>query len=122
MLSKLGQDRECRELPVLVFGLRLTRCMVDMRVIGRVSGHQPSEEAIDDIDPSRRLGHWLSARGGVGYRGRRGLGRVVVPELRMVVPAVVVEFCLPVETQFALGALVDRHLSTPVTRGTRTGD
>jgi hypothetical protein len=96
--------------------------MVDMRVIGRVSRHQPSEEAIDDIDPSRPLGHWLSARGGVGYRGRRGLGRVVVPELRMVVPAVVIQFGLPVETQFALGALVDRHLSTPVTRGTRTGD
>src|SRR6266536_2120928 len=60
----------------------------------------------------RSLVHCLVGRSLDGLPTRLG-DRVLVPELRMVVPAVVVQFGLPGEPQFALRALMDGHRQPP---------
>jgi hypothetical protein len=48
----------------------------------------------------------------LALRGSRLAHRIVVPKLRVVLAAVVLEFGDPGESQFALRALVDRHDSS----------
>ena len=82
--------------------------------------HQPAEEVVRYGGVSPSLSYRMSVRCRAVQRWPWGLGRVLMSELRVVVPAVVFEFGLQGEPQFALGALVNGHQPIPPTAAKRS--